>query len=63
MRKITRRQFLKRSTTALSAVAAVPYIVRSSALGRGGSVAASERESRWEVSALAGRARVICVIS
>ena len=43
MRKITRRQFLKRSTTALSAVAAVPYIVRSSALGRGGSVAASER--------------------
>jgi len=46
MRKITRRQFLKRSIhlgRTLSAVVALPYIVPSSALGRDGSVAPSER--------------------
>jgi hypothetical protein len=44
--QITRRQFLKRSIhlgRTLSAVVALPYIVPSSALGRDGSVAPSER--------------------
>ena len=46
MKKITRRQFLKRSIhlgRTLSAVVAVPYIVPSSVLGKDGSVAPSER--------------------
>jgi len=43
MRKITRRQFLKSSTGALSSAVVLPYLVPSSALGRGGSVAPSER--------------------
>ncbi|MFB0554808.1 MAG: hypothetical protein ACETWQ_16005 [Phycisphaerae bacterium] len=43
MRQITRRQLLKRSTTALSAMVALPYIIPSSALGKDGSVPPSER--------------------
>lgn len=43
MSKITRRQFLKRSTTALGVAVIVPYIVPSSALGRDGFVAPSKR--------------------
>ena len=43
MVKISRRRFLRHGTAALSAAVAVPYIVRSSALGRDGAVAPSER--------------------
>ena len=43
MSKITRRQLLRRSTAALSAMVAVPYLVPSSALGKDGSVPPSER--------------------
>lgn len=40
---ITRRTFLKKATGAVGAVAAFPYIVPSSALGKAGSVAPSNR--------------------
>jgi predicted dehydrogenase len=39
---LTRRQFMKRSATAASALA-VPYFIPATALGRGGAVAPSER--------------------
>ena len=41
-REITRRQFLSKFGVALPVIG-FPYVVRSSALGKGGSVAASER--------------------
>ena len=43
MSKISRRQFLKSGVSIVSAAAAVPYIVRSSAMGKDGSEPASER--------------------
>jgi len=43
MRKISRRQFLKKSTAASVAAVTVPYIIPSSALGRDGKVCPSER--------------------
>jgi len=42
MKRISRRQFLKRSTGVVGA-AAIPYFVPSSVLGRSGAVAPSER--------------------
>src|SRR6266853_6057102 len=41
--KFSRRQFLKRSTTAVASAIAAPYIIPASALGRNGLVAPSER--------------------
>ena len=43
MKKISRRQFFKHSTAAVAAAVAAPYIIPSSALGKDGSVAPSER--------------------
>jgi len=43
MKKISRRQFLRRGTAALSAGVAIPYIVPSSVLGKDGAVTPSER--------------------
>jgi len=43
MGTISRRQFLKRSTVAVTAAVAAPYVIPSSALGRDGSVPPSER--------------------
>jgi hypothetical protein len=40
---IGRRAFLKQAAVAAGAGVALPYVVRSSALGKAGSVAASER--------------------
>jgi predicted dehydrogenase len=42
-RSLSRRDFLRRTVAATSAGAALPYLVRPSALGKGGTVAASER--------------------
>jgi len=42
-RNINRRQFLKRATVTAASVTGFPYFVRSSALGKAGSVAASNR--------------------
>ncbi|MCK4294660.1 MAG: Gfo/Idh/MocA family oxidoreductase [Planctomycetes bacterium] len=41
--QINRRQFLKRTAVAAAGVTGFPYVVRSSALGKAGSVAASDR--------------------
>ena len=43
MSKISRRQFLKSGVSIIGAAAAVPYIVRSSAMGKDGSIPPSER--------------------
>ncbi len=43
MKKLNRRQFLKSATGFTAGAAVFPYIVSSSALGQGGSVAASNR--------------------
>lgn len=40
---INRRQFLKKATGAAVGMIGFPYIIRPSALGKGGCVAASER--------------------
>ena len=40
---ITRRKFLKKATAAALGAAAIPYIIPSSALGKAGSVAPSNR--------------------
>ncbi len=42
-RTITRRKFLKRATAAAAGVAGLPYLIPSSALGKAGSVAPSNR--------------------
>lgn len=42
-KSINRRQFLKKATVAAAGAAVFPYVVSSSALGKAGSVAASER--------------------
>jgi predicted dehydrogenase len=42
-KKINRRQFLKKATAATAGAIAFPYIVPSSALGKAGNVAASNR--------------------
>ena len=42
-RAICRRDFLRRAACTAAGAAGVPYLVSSSALGAGGSVAASER--------------------
>ncbi|MHC4489475.1 MAG: twin-arginine translocation signal domain-containing protein, partial [Planctomycetota bacterium] len=41
--EINRRQFLRRTTGAAVGAASFPYVVSSSALGKAGSVAASNR--------------------
>ena len=41
--EITRRKFLKRGVGALGAALTMPYVVPASALGKGGSIAPSER--------------------
>ncbi|MFH1719270.1 MAG: Gfo/Idh/MocA family oxidoreductase [Planctomycetota bacterium] len=43
MRKISRRQFIRRTATTVTAAVAMPYIVPSSALGADGATAPSER--------------------
>ncbi len=43
MRQISRRQFIRRTAAAVSATAAIPYIVPSAVLGAGGAIAPSER--------------------
>ena len=40
---VTRRQFLRQTTTALAAAVATPAIIPASALGRGGAMPPSER--------------------
>ena len=42
-RTITRRKFLKRATAAAAGVAGIPYLIPSSALGKAGTVAPSNR--------------------
>ena len=42
-RRMTRREFFRRGTLGLAGGLAFPYVVRSSALGKAGTVSPSER--------------------